>query len=290
LDFRRTVPALRYSRRRFESSGIEQQPTILRTNMRNNIVALFEDVTKVFSAGVFNRRSVRALDQISFSISAGEVFGLIGPNRAGKTTLVKILLTICRPTSGRIWRLGRDGFDRSTLTQVGYVHESQSFPPYLTARSLLNYYGALSRQPSALVRRRGNELLEQFGLADRSREPIGRFSKGMLQRLAMAQALINDPELLVLDEPSEGMDVAARRLLHDVIRQRRLQGHTVILVSHLLSDIERLCDRVAILRGGCLGFLGRVTDLSGTLADHMSIETTPSCLEELSTLDYAATQ
>jgi ABC-2 type transport system ATP-binding protein len=224
-------------------------------------VVRFEDVTKIFSAGVFGRGGVRALDNVSLSIAAGEVFGLIGPNRAGKTTLVKILLSICRPSSGRIWRLGRDWRERSTLARVGYVHESQAFPRYLTARRLLDYYGAISRQPAAIVRSRGNELLERVGLADRSREPIGRFSKGMLQRLALAQALINDPDLLVLDEPSEGMDLAARRLLHGVIRERQEKGHTAILVSHLLTDVERLCDRVAVLRNGSVGFLGRVADL-----------------------------
>jgi ABC-2 type transport system ATP-binding protein len=250
-------------------------------NMRDQVVARFEDVTKVFSAGPFGRGGVRALDQVSLSITEGEVFGLIGPNRAGKTTLVKILLSICRPTSGRIWRLGRDWRERSTLARVGYVHESQAFPRYLTARRLLDYYGALSRQPAAVVRRRGKDLLDQFGLADRSHEPIGRFSKGMLQRLALAQALINDPELLVLDEPSEGMDLAARRLLQGVIRERQRQGHTAILISHLHSDVERLCDRVAILRNGRLGFLGRIADLKGSeLADDESCETAASCFED----------
>jgi ABC-2 type transport system ATP-binding protein len=258
--------------------------------MQDKVVARFEDVTKVFSAGLFGRGGVRALDHVSLSIAEGEVFGLIGPNRAGKTTLVKILLSICRPTSGRIWRLGRDWRERSTLAQVGYVHESQAFPRYLTARRLLDYYGALSRQPAAVVRRRGNELLDRFDLADRSHEPIGRFSKGMLQRLALAQALINDPELLVLDEPSEGMDLAARRLLHGVIRERQRHGHTAILVSHLLSDVERLCDRVAVLRNGSLGLVGRVADLKGELADDESSDVATPCFEKALEPFYAGAQ
>ena len=225
------------------------------------IVVRFDDVTKVFSAGTFRRRLVRALDGVSFAVAQGDVFGLIGPNRAGKTTLVKILLSICRPTSGRIQRLGRDWRSRSTLARVGYIHESQAFPRYLTARTLLEYYGALSLQPTGVVRRRADELLERVGVADRSHEPIGTFSKGMLQRLAVAQALINDPALLVLDEPSEGMDLAARRLLHRIIRERQELGHTAILVSHLLSDVERLCNRVAVLREGRLGFVGGVEEL-----------------------------
>ena len=228
----------------------------------SNAAVRFEDVCKTYSAGPF-RAGVRALDGVSLSIDAGEVFGLVGPNRAGKTTLVKILLTICRPTSGRIMRLGRHWKDRRTLSRVGYVHESQAFPRYLTAQSLLQFYGALSLQPAAVVRRRAGELLERFGLADRSREPIARFSKGMLQRLAICQSLVNDPELLVLDEPSEGMDLAARRVLDEVIIERKQQGRTAILVSHHLNNVERLCDRVAVIRGGKVAFAGRVAELVG---------------------------
>jgi ABC-2 type transport system ATP-binding protein len=223
----------------------------------------FEQVTKVYPAGLFGRRGVRALDGVSLAIDAGEVFGLVGPNRAGKTTLVKILLSICRPTSGRILRLGLHWKDRRTLARVGYVHESQAFPRYLTARALLEFYGALSFQPKVVVRRRAGELLERFGLADRSREPIARFSKGMLQRLAICQSLVNDPELLVLDEPSEGMDLAARRVLDEVIIERKQQGRTAILVSHHLNDVQRLCDRVAVIRSGRVAFAGRMAELIG---------------------------
>ena len=227
-----------------------------------NAAVRFEEVTKVFFAGPF-RSGVRALDGVSLSIESGEVFGLIGPNRAGKTTLVKVLLSICRPTSGRIMRLGRHYKDRSTLARVGYVHESQAFPRYLTAQALLEFYGAISLAPKAIVRRRAGELLERFGLADRSREPIARFSKGMLQRLAVCQSLINDPELLVLDEPSEGMDLSARRVLDEIIADRKQLGRTSILVSHHLNDVERLCDRVALIRGGKVAFDGRVSELLG---------------------------
>jgi len=226
--------------------------------MSSRTVAEFENVCKVYPGGVV------ALDKVSLTVHAGEVFGLVGPNRAGKTTLVKILLSICHPTSGVIRRLSRPWEIRATLAQVGYVHESQAFPRYLTAAGLLEYYGALSGMASQTVRARAGELLNQFGLADRTREPIARFSKGMLQRLALAQALLNDPELLVLDEPSEGMDLSARRLLHQVILERRQAGASVILVSHALSDVERLCDRVAVLRQGRLAYLGGVSDLSAT--------------------------
>ncbi len=223
---------------------------------------VFDGVSKVFPTGLLGRGKVQALDNVCLKIAEGEVFGLVGPNRAGKTTLVKILLTICRPTAGRITRLGRDWRERGTLAQVGYVHESQAFPRYLTAWQLLEYYGALSKQPADVTRERAAKLLERVGIADRSHEPIGQFSKGMVQRLALAQALINDPVLLVLDEPSEGMDLAARRLLHNVIRERQKRGHTAILVSHQLADVQRLCNRVAVIRGGRVGFLGPVSELT----------------------------
>ena len=150
------------------------------------------------------------------------------------------------------------------------MHESPAFPRYLTAQTLLEYYAALGQVPAALARRRAAELLERFGLADRSREPIGRFSKGMLQRLALAQALINDPELLVLDEPSEGMDLSARRMLAEVLQERKSQGRTAILVSHGLADVERLCDRVAVLRGGRAAFVGPVSELTAPVEPQAS--------------------
>jgi ABC-2 type transport system ATP-binding protein len=127
---------------------------------------------------------------------------------------------------------------------------------------LLEYYGALAFVPGPLARRRGAGLLERFGLADRAREPIRRFSKGMLQRLALAQALVNDPELLVLDEPSEGMDLIARRLLDEVLNERKALGHSAILISHALSEVERCCDRVAVIRAGRAAFVGPVTELA----------------------------
>ncbi len=225
------------------------------------LVAEFQHVSKIYTRGLVRRARIIALDDVSLAVPAGEVFALVGPNRAGKTTLVKTLLSICRPTSGCIRRLGAPWRDRSTLAHVGYVHESQALPRYLTARALLRYYGALTQMPAAAIVRRADELIERFGLADRSREPIARFSKGMLQRLSIAQALLNDPELLVLDEPSEGMDLLARRMLLEVIVEQRARGKSAILVSHALADVQRLCDRVAVLREGRLVFNGELSEL-----------------------------
>lgn len=229
--------------------------------MNAHAAAVFQKVTKIYRVG-WTKRPLVALDEVSLSVGWGEVLGLIGPNRAGKTTLVKILLSICRPTRGRIMRLECPLSDRRTLASVGYVHENPAFPRYLNAWQLVEGYGRLSGISGKTLRSRTRELLEQVGLADRSHEVIANFSKGMLQRLALAQALVNDPKLLVLDEPAEGMDLAARRLLDDVIRQRREQGHTVILVSHSLPDVKRLCDRIAVLRAGRVAFTGRVADLT----------------------------
>ena len=164
---------------------------------------------------------MEALRDVTLHVEPGEVFGLLGPNRAGKTTLVKVLLSLCRPTAGAASRLGPPVADRSTLAQVGYVHENHAFPRYLTAAGLLEYYGRLTLLPAEVVRERAPSLLKRFGLADRGREPIARFSKGMVQRLGLAQALLNEPDLLVLDEPTEGLDLDGRRLMREVAAEVR---------------------------------------------------------------------
>jgi ABC-2 type transport system ATP-binding protein len=221
----------------------------------------FENVVKDYPRGLLDRRPIRAVSGMTFRVEAGEVFGLVGPNRAGKTTLVKLLLSLCRPTAGRVARLGKPAADRMTLSRTGYVHENQAFPRYLTATGLLEFYGALSLLPEPYVRRRAAQLLEAVGLADRASEPIARFSKGMIQRLGVAQALINEPDLLVLDEPSEGLDLPGRQMIRGLVADHKKQGRTVLLVSHLLSEIEQLCDRVAVVAGGRLVFLGTVPSL-----------------------------
>jgi ABC-2 type transport system ATP-binding protein len=152
--------------------------------------------------------------------------------------------------------------DRLTLARVGYVHENQAFPRYLTALQLLEYYGALSLMPQPECQRRARELLERVELGDRAREPIARFSKGMIQRLGLAQALLNEPELLVLDEPSEGLDLDGRRLVRDVVADQRRLGRSAILVSHHIGEIQLLCDRVGVLVAGRLVFVGPISKLT----------------------------
>jgi ABC-2 type transport system ATP-binding protein len=150
---------------------------------------------------------------------------------------------------------------RSTLKQVGYVHENQAFPRYLTARSLLEFYGSLSLLPEPTVKERVPQLLARVGLTDRADEPISRFSKGMVQRLGIAQALINEPDLLVFDEPSEGLDLLGRQLVRDLVREQKQRGKSVLFVSHVLTEVEQFCDRVAVIVAGKLAFLGPFNEL-----------------------------
>ena len=229
--------------------------------MTNPIVE-FVDVSKTYRARLRPGRTVEALRRVGFGIEPGEVFALLGPNRAGKTTLLKILLGLCSPTAGRVFRLGRPLTERGTLARVGYMHENQAFPRYLTARKLLEFYGELSGISSSALRTRVPVRLDQVGLADRADEPIARFSKGMVQRLALAQAMLSEPDLLVLDEPLEGLDLSARLLLREVITQQRLVGKTVLVVSHAVDEVAQVCDRLAVLVDGRLAYLGSLASMS----------------------------
>jgi ABC-2 type transport system ATP-binding protein len=223
--------------------------------------ATFENVGKRYRTGTLGRSGVQAVKGVNLHIPRGVVFGLLGPNRAGKTTLVKLLLSLCRPSEGKISRLDKPARDVSTLARIGYMHENQHFPRYLTATELLNYYGGLSLVPIEKLKERVEGLLRQVGLADRKNEPILQFSKGMVQRLGLAQALLNEPDLLILDEPTEGLDLTGRQLLRKVLADMKARGATVLLVSHVLSEVEQTCDRVAIIAGGNVVKVANVADL-----------------------------
>ena len=224
--------------------------------------ALFENVGKVYKTGWFARSGIPAVRDVSLTVPMGSVFGLLGPNRAGKTTLVKLLLSLARPTVGHVARFGEPIANRRTLSRVGYMHENHAFPRYLSAGEVLNFYGGLSGVSGEELPRRADALLERVGLADRKREPISRFSKGMVQRLGLAQALINEPDLLILDEPTEGLDLLGRHLLRDIAREFKAAGKTVLLVSHVLSEVEELCDEVAVLVAGRVTFRGTMAALT----------------------------
>jgi len=213
------------------------------------------EVTKTF------RGRVQALRGVSLSIGRGEIFGLLGPNGAGKSTLVKILLTIVRPTRCEGTLLGRPIGHRPTLARVGYLPEHLRFPEYLTAAQAIDYFGALSLVPRAERRRRGDELLELVGMSRWADRPIRTFSKGMRQRTGVAVALVADPDLVVLDEPTDGVDPVGRKEIRDVLLEIRRRGKTVLLNSHLLGEAESVCDRVAIMNRGRVVRQGRLADL-----------------------------
>ncbi len=220
----------------------------------------FDSVTKTYRTGPFGR-GVEALRGVTLAVPEGSAFALLGPNRAGKTTLVKLLLTLARPTTGAITRFGLPGVDRRTLARVGYMHENHAFPRHLSAAELLTFYGGLSGLPSAAIHSKVDELLVRVGISDRRAEPIACFSKGMAQRLGLAQALINDPDLLVLDEPTEGLDLTGRQLLRDVVRGFKAAGKTVVLVTHAMTEVEYLCDSLAVLVEGRIAHSGPVANL-----------------------------
>lgn len=218
--------------------------------------ASFRNVCKDYAFGPFGRGRLTAVRDVTFDVRPGEALGLVGPNRAGKTTLIKMLLSLSRVSSGALARLGAPARDRRTLARVGYMHENQAFPRYLSARALLRFYGVLAFMAEDRIRRRSDELLGLVGLADRADEPISRFSKGMVQRLALAQALLNEPDLLVLDEPMEGLDLDGRRLLRDSAKALVAAGRSVLFVSHSLLDVEELCSRLVIIYEGRLRYDG----------------------------------
>lgn len=224
--------------------------------------AVFEDVVKTYPTGLLGHGAgIHALRDVSLTVPSGQVFGLLGPNRAGKTTLVKLLLSLAAPTSGTIARLGEPLYNRDTLARIGYMHENHAFPRHLSAAELLAFYGGLSGLPGEVVPERVERLLNLVGLADRRQEPIARFSKGMVQRLGLAQALINDPDLLILDEPTEGLDLFGRQLLRQVVREFKAARKTVLLVSHVLPEVEELCDALAVLAHGRVVHTGVLADL-----------------------------
>ena len=202
------------------------------------------DVAKVY------QRKVHALRGVEMRVSRGEVFGLLGPNGAGKTTLVKIMMTVVRPTRAKGTVLGRRIGHKPTLRRIGYLPEDHRFPAYLTGREVLEYYAALSKVPRRTRKRRAAELLSAVGMTDWSDTRIAAYSKGMCQRVGLAQALMHDPELIVLDEPTDGLDPIGRRDVRAMLSHLRDEGRTVFINSHILSEVEMVCDRVAILNEG----------------------------------------
>jgi ABC-2 type transport system ATP-binding protein len=220
-----------------------------------------ERVSKRYGRGA---KAVDALRAVTLRVGDGEIFGLLGRNGAGKTTLVKILLDIVRPGAGSATLLGRPARDPRARAEIGYLPEDHRFPEYQTAESAMHYYAMLSGVPRSLRARRVPELLALVGLHDSARRKIRGFSKGMKQRLGVAQALVHEPRILLLDEPTDGVDPVGRAEIRDVLLRLQQQKKTVFLNSHLLSEVERLCDRVAILERGEVVREGSIDELTAS--------------------------
>src|SRR5262249_26466845 len=215
------------------------------------------DLTKDYAVGFWRSRPYRALDQLTLEVNAGEIFGFLGPNGAGKTTTLKLLMQLVYPTSGRAELLGKPLGDPSAKRRIGYLPENPYFYDYLTAAALLRCFAGLFGYRRAAVGRRAARLRPAAGIGCERRLQPRKLSKGMLQRVGIAQALINDPELVIFDEPMSGLDPLGRRYVRSMILRLRDRGCTVFFSSHVLSDAEALCDRVAILAKGRLVAAGR---------------------------------
>ena len=207
---------------------------------------------------------MRALDGLDLTVPRGAVFGLLGPNGAGKTTLVKLALGIAHPSGGEVRILGRPGGDVAVRARVGYLPENHRYPAHLTGAQVLDFFGRLSglREPARSLRVEG--LLRRVRMEEWRATPVRKYSKGMMQRLGLAQAILNDPDFLILDEPTDGVDPVGRREIRDLLLEQKARGATIFLNSHLLSEVERLCDRVAILKSGKLVREGGIDELTRT--------------------------
>lgn len=220
-----------------------------------------DKLTKIYKPTWPWQSSTTVLSDVSLSVGRGEIFGFLGPNGAGKTTTMKILLGLMRATSGSVELLGAPASSVNMHKQIGYLPESPYFYDYLTAEEFLVFYGRLAGLDKAELRRRVLLLLNRVGLSEARGLPLRKFSKGMLQRIGLAQALIHDPELIILDEPMSGLDPVGRKDVRDIILSLRDQGKTVFFSTHIISDVEMICDRVGILAKGKLLALGRIEEL-----------------------------
>ena len=222
--------------------------------MSKNLPLEIQDVYKNF----YDFKAVRG---ISFSVKAGEVLGIVGPNGAGKTTTIKMILGLLQPDKGSISLFGSSVEDMAVKKKIGYMPETPSFYPHLTGREILEYVGELFHLPAAPVKKKSSELLSLVGLNRAADRQLRGYSKGMLQRIGLAQALMNDPELLFLDEPMDGLDPIGRIRMKEVLLEIKEKGTAIVFNSHILSDVEAISDRIAIMDGGKILKLGTVSQL-----------------------------
>src|SRR5438093_3382091 len=228
-------------------------------------------LSKSYPTGMLHRGRRPALEELTLTVPRGEVFGYLGPNGAGKTTTLKLLLGLLRADRGSARVLGVPHTERAWRHRTGYLPENPYLYDYLTPREYLDYAGRLFGMLAAERRERSRQMLERVGLAESARVPMRRFSKGMLQRAGLAQALLNDPELVILDEPMTGLDPIGRHMVKELILELREQGRTVLFSTHILADAESLCDRVGLLRGGRLVTVGRLDEILRIDVAHLEV-------------------
>ena len=214
------------------------------------------DVSRTFG-------TLKAVDHLSISLGKGEVLGFLGTNGAGKTTTIKMLIGLIRPTSGTVRLFGGDPSDAAMRVRIGYMPEMAYYYPYLNVRELLSFYGGVCGMDKQSIKARTDELLEEVGLVEAVKRPLKAYSKGMLQRVGIAQALLNDPELLILDEPFTGLDPLARIHFRELLKKLRSQGKSIFFSSHELGEAELLCDNVAIMKKGRCIYHGPIDRLVG---------------------------
>jgi len=243
-----------------------------------------ENLVKDYEVGFLRKRRVRALDGLSLTINQGEIFGFLGANGAGKTTTLKLLMRLIFPTAGTARILGRDISDIAMHDRIGYLPENPYFYDYLTALEFLNFCGQIFGVPQSTRNKQAKELLARVHLNESKwNTQLRKFSKGMLQRVGLAQALVNDPEVVFLDEPMSGLDPIGRRQVRDLIASLKQEGKTVFMCSHILSDIEVLCDRIAILKQGRLSHVGYLNELQEDANNQLEIVATGTDADDLKT-------
>jgi ABC-2 type transport system ATP-binding protein len=234
-----------------------------------------ENLTKDYQTGFWRKKNVRALEDLTLKVKPEQIFGFLGGNGAGKTTTIKILMGLLFPSGGTAKIFDKEITDVDMHQMIGYCPENPYFYDYLTARELMNYFGEIFGMDKSARKQRTEELLSSVGLDEKSWDrQLRKFSKGMLQRVGLAQSLINDPKIVFLDEPMSGLDPIGRREIRELIANLRTQGKTVFMSTHILSDIEALCDEVAILRRGRLAATGNLQDLLTTAGDRQGFEIT----------------
>lgn len=221
-----------------------------------------KNLSKEYPSKSFSKEKILALNNFSFEVESGEIFGILGPNGAGKTTLIKILLGITHKTNGDIKVFEKEISDDAYKMKIGYLPENHKFPNYLTGEQVLFFFGKLSGLTGNEVRKRTDEYLSLMDMEKWRKTKIKKYSKGMMQRLGLAQSLLNNPELVFLDEPTDGVDPIGRKEIRDILNNLKSQGKTIFLNSHLLSEVELICDRVAILNKGSLVKSGKVGEIT----------------------------